>query len=74
MSTSLSRIIDNLRSDSPSACIWYEDTETKTIIKVNNPPKSLPNYPKITRLVINNANHYFSTSSQIADYLEHNYV
>lgn len=74
MSTSMSRIIENLRSDSPSDSLQYVDTDTNTIIKVYNPPSSLPNYNKISRLVVNDANHYFSTPNQVASYLEQNYA
>lgn len=67
-STSIQRIIDNLRSDNPSMSIWAD--LDGLIIDIR--PSS------VTGIIFNTTteqlNRYFSTSSELANYLEQNYV
>lgn len=67
-STSMQRIIDNLRSADPSMSIWADLDGLIIDIKPS----------AITGIILNTTNEqlnrYFSTSSELANYLEQNYV
>lgn len=67
-STSMQRIIDNLRSNNPSMSIWADLDGLIIDIKPS----------AVTGIICNTTkeqlNRYFSTSSELANYLEQNYV